>query len=82
MPRMNLRDVPDDVYQALASAAAAKRQSLNAYVIERLTEAARVASIRAQLDDYEPPDTRLTFEDGVAAIHAGRAENEDTPWPR
>jgi hypothetical protein len=34
---MNLRDVPDDVYVALAAAAAASRQSLSVYVVERLS---------------------------------------------
>ena len=41
MRRMNLRDVPDDVYATLADAATASRQSLNAYVVDRLTEVAQ-----------------------------------------
>ena len=80
MRRMNLRDVPDDVYAALAAAAAARRQSLNAYVLDRLTEAAEVASIRAHLDAYEPPDVTFTTEEIVAAIHEGRAEHEANRW--
>jgi hypothetical protein len=37
MGPMNLRDVPDDVYVARAAAAAASRQSLGVYVVERLS---------------------------------------------
>jgi hypothetical protein len=35
---MNLRAVPDDVYAALVQAADQSRQSLSAYVVERLSE--------------------------------------------
>lgn len=80
MRRMNLRDVPEDVYETLVAAAAAKRQSLNAYVLDRLTDVARMASIRAHLDAYQPPDVRLTTEEIVAAIHEGRAEHEANRW--
>jgi predicted HicB family RNase H-like nuclease len=45
MKRMNLRDVPDDVYAALRQAAGANRQSLNAFVIDRLTEVAQVSRL-------------------------------------
>ena len=54
MRRMNLRDVPDDVYAALADAAFTGRQSLNAYVVERLTEAAQVARLGDDLAQYPP----------------------------
>ena len=36
MKRMNLRDVPDEVYAALTEAAEANRQSLSAFVVDRL----------------------------------------------
>ncbi len=42
---MNLQDVPDDVYAALSDAASTNRQSLSAYVVDRLTEAAQVARL-------------------------------------
>ena len=73
MKRMNLRDVPDDVYSALAEAAEAHRQSLNAFVVDRLTETARVLHIVDYVNSYLPPqNTGLTFEDAVAAVREGR----------
>lgn len=45
MKRMNLRDVPDDVYATLAQAAEDNRQSLSAFVGDRLAEVAQVVRI-------------------------------------
>jgi hypothetical protein len=42
---MNLRDVPDDIYATLVEGAEASRQSLNAFVVDRLSEIAEVLSI-------------------------------------
>lgn len=73
MKRMNLRDVPDDVYAALAEAAAANRQSLSAYVVDRLTEAARVARLGDYLNAYEPAEIDgVSLEDAVAAVREVR----------
>lgn len=73
MKRINLRDVPDDVYEALAEAAEANRQSLNAFVVERLAEAAQVLSIADYLAAYEPPTgTGLTLDDAAAAVREVR----------
>lgn len=73
MKRMNLRDVPDDVYAALAEAAAANRQSLSAYVVDRLAEAAQVARFGAYLSEYRPSgDGNVTLEDAVAAVREVR----------
>ncbi|MPZ63018.1 MAG: toxin-antitoxin system HicB family antitoxin [Propionibacteriales bacterium] len=73
MKRMNLRDVPDDVYAELVEAAAESRQSLNAYVVERLTEVARVAGVREYVTSYTPPaSSRVTLEDAVAAVREVR----------
>lgn len=73
MKRMNLRDVPDDVYAALAAAAEANRQSLSAFVVERLIEVAQVS----QLDDYvasyqPPPGSGISIEDAAAAVRGVR----------
>jgi uncharacterized protein (DUF1778 family) len=66
---MNLRDVPDDVYATLAEAAAASRQSLSAYVVDRLAEAAQAARIRDYLNAYQPPaGTGVTLEEATAAV--------------
>jgi hypothetical protein len=73
MKRMNLRDVPDDVYSALAEGAESNRQSLNAFVVERLTEVARVVNIESYLDSYEPPrNTGITLDDALAAVREVR----------
>lgn len=70
---MNLRDVPDDVYEALADAAAAHRQSLSAFVVERLTEAARVAKVDDYVASYEPPaGSDVTLEDAADAVREVR----------
>lgn len=73
MKRMNLRAVPDDVYAALAEAAEANRQSLSAFVVERLTEVAQVA----RLDDYVasyrlPKGSGLTVDETTAAVREVR----------
>lgn len=73
MKRMNLRDVPDEVYAALADGAAASRQSLNAFVVERLAEVAQVLSISDYLSTYQPPaGTGVTLEDATAAVREVR----------
>lgn len=70
---MNLRDVPDDVYEALADAAAAHRQSLSAFVVERLTEVARVAKVDDYVASYEPPaGVGVTLEDAADAVREVR----------
>jgi hypothetical protein len=72
--RINLRDIPDDVYAALSAGAAANRQSLNAFVVERLAEVVRVLGIPDYLASYEPPHgTGLTLEDVAAAVRDARA---------
>lgn len=69
MKRMNLRDVPDEVYDALSEGAEANRQSLNAFVVERLAEVARVLSIADYVASYDPPrGTGVTIDDAAAAV--------------
>jgi hypothetical protein len=73
MKRMNLRDVPDDVYAALAETAAANRQSLSAFVVDRLTEVARVAQLDDYIGSYQPPEgSGVTLEDATAAVREVR----------
>jgi plasmid stability protein len=73
MKRMNLRDIPEDVYAELTEAAAEHRQSLNAYVVDRLAELARVARVREYVVSYTPPvGSRVTLEDAVAAVRVAR----------
>jgi len=73
MRRMNLRDVPDDVYVALADAATASRQSLSAYVVDQLTEVAEVARLTDYLAAYQPPaGCGVSLEDAAAAVREVR----------
>ena len=73
MRRMNLRDVPDDVYEALAQAAERNRQSLSGFVVERLTEAAHVLAVSEYLESYVPPrGTGVSVEDAVSAVNESR----------
>lgn len=69
MKRMNLRDVPDDVYSALAEAAEANRQSLSAFVVDRLSEVAQVTRLEEYVSSYVPPQgSGITLEDAAAAV--------------
>jgi hypothetical protein len=73
MKRINLRDVPDDVYTSLCDAAAASRQSLNAYAVDRLAEAAQVARLGNYLAEYRAAEgSNVTLEDAVAAVREVR----------
>ena len=73
MKRMNLRDVPDEVYAALAEAAEANRQSLSAFVVDRLTEVAQLAHLADYVAAYVPPQgTGVTLDDAAAAVREVR----------
>ncbi|MGL4175630.1 MAG: hypothetical protein ACRCSN_06085 [Dermatophilaceae bacterium] len=70
---MNLRDVPDDVYAALTATAAARRQSLSAFVVEQLAEVARVSQLDAYVASYQPPaGSGVSIEDAVTAVREVR----------
>jgi uncharacterized protein (DUF1778 family) len=67
--RINLREVPEDVYETLTKAAAANRQSLNAFVVDRISEIAKTLTIANYMELYEPPrGTNITLEDAAAAV--------------
>ncbi|MGH3437116.1 MAG: hypothetical protein ACRDRN_11690 [Sciscionella sp.] len=73
MKRINLRDVPDETYQALATGAKAKHQSLNTFVVGKLAEAAAVLAAEEYLESYIPPQaTGITTDDAVAAVREVR----------
>ena len=73
MKRMNLRDVPDDVYAVLVRAAEQNRQSLSAYVVDRLTEVVTVLGVADYVDSYVPPRrTGISLEDAVNAVREVR----------
>jgi hypothetical protein len=69
MKRMNLRDVPDDVYADLAKAAEKSRQSLNAFVVDRLTELANSLRAADYVASYVPPkNVGVSLADAVEAV--------------
>lgn len=73
MKRMNLRDVPDDVYTALAETARNNRQSLSAFVVDRLIEVARVTQLADYLASYPAlQGSGVTVEDAAAAVREAR----------
>ena len=73
MKRMNLRDVPDDVYAALAEAAEANRQSLSSFVVDRLSEVAQVARLGDYVASYAPPtESRISLRDAADAVRKVR----------
>jgi len=73
MKRMNLRDVPDDVYAVLIAAAEGSRQSLNAFVVDRLSEVAQAVRVADYVATYPAPrGTGVTSDDVVAAVRKGR----------
>ncbi len=65
--------MPDDVYAALAGAAEANRQSLSAFVVERLTEVAQVTRLDDYIASYQPPEgSGVTIEGAAAAVREVR----------
>ncbi len=73
MKRMNLRDVPDEVYTALAEAAEPNRQSLSAFVVDRLTEVAQVARLGDYVASYIPPSgSGISVEEAAEAVREVR----------
>jgi hypothetical protein len=74
MQRMNLRDVPDDVYAALAEAAEANRQSLSAFVVDRLDEVVQITRLGDDVASYAPPQgSGISLQDVAAAVREVRA---------
>ncbi|MDV6014769.1 hypothetical protein [Haloechinothrix sp. LS1_15] len=70
---MNVRDVPDDVYDTLVEAARANRRSLSAFVVDRLAEVARTSQLGVYLSSYHPPEgSQVTSDDAVAAVREVR----------
>jgi antitoxin FitA len=49
MATIQIRDIPDDVYEALRQEAEAAGQSLQAYVRERVVQMARIEARRAEI---------------------------------
>jgi len=76
---IQIRDVPDDVHEALAKAAEAERLSLNRYVLRELEHLARRAEV-VELNARVITETRarvhrkVARENILAALQEGREE--------
>ena len=76
---IQIRDVPDDVHEALAKAAAAEKLSLNRYVLRELEHLARRAEV-VELNARVIAETRarvrrkVARENILAALQEGREE--------
>jgi plasmid stability protein len=78
MVALQIRDVPDEVRDRLANAAARHGQSLQAYLLEMVNAEARrdrnrelIASLRGRTDG-----TQATLEDSMNLKHELRAERD------
>ncbi|MGH3824957.1 MAG: FitA-like ribbon-helix-helix domain-containing protein [Pseudonocardiaceae bacterium] len=89
MSSVQVRDVPSHVVDALKDAAARRGQSLQRYLIELLTEQARIATTTAVLDEAAAHARKTGARpfDSVALAREGRDARDaeltiDVPDPR
>ncbi|MGI8563491.1 MAG: FitA-like ribbon-helix-helix domain-containing protein [Candidatus Dormibacter sp.] len=76
MVALQIRDVPDDVRQALAVRARAKGQSLQAFLLSLVEDEARRSANLARLDLFAGRDdgSRLSVAQATDALDHARAE--------
>lgn len=73
MPSIQIKDVPPDVHRVLRTRAAAAGQSLQEYLLARLSEDARTPTLDEVLDAAgQRTGGRFSFDDAVAAVRADR----------
>ncbi len=75
MSAIQVRDVPDDVRDALVRTARARGESLQSYLQSVLAREARMARMRTFLDEYRPIRPPRAV-DVVGVIADGRAEQD------
>ena len=77
---LTLRGIPARVRATLASRAKARRQSLNAYLIDVLAREADTPTMSEVLADVEAirRPTGLTGDDAVAAVREARESRSNT----
>ncbi len=75
---MQIRDVPDDVRRTLAARAAARGQSLQAFLLRLVTDEARRSANLALLEQFDgrQDGSRLTSAQALEALDGARAERE------
>lgn len=78
MVALQIRDVPDDVRQALAEQAAARGQSLQAFLLTLVTDEARRSSNMAVLELFgtRQDGSQLSPAQVTEALDQARAERE------
>ena len=74
MVALQIRDVPDDVRDALAARARAQGQSLQAFLLEVVRREAGFARNQALLADLSWADADASVVEVIDAIDAARAE--------
>jgi plasmid stability protein len=73
MPSVQVKDVPDDVHATLRRRAAAAGQSLQEYLLERLTEEAATPTLEEVLDRAgSRSGGSVSFKAAVKAVRAER----------
>ncbi|MGH8883745.1 MAG: FitA-like ribbon-helix-helix domain-containing protein [Egibacteraceae bacterium] len=75
---LQIRDVPDEVHQALRRRASEAGLSLSGYALRVLTREVSRPTLKDVFARIEARDggARVTFEDAVAAVHAERSDRE------
>ncbi|MGY1704074.1 FitA-like ribbon-helix-helix domain-containing protein [Geodermatophilus sp. SYSU D00697] len=76
---IQIRDVPDDVHDALRAAARTRGQSLTKFVLAELEQVARRArTVEADAEVIRPAQRAISAhvprEEVLAALHEGRGE--------
>ena len=74
MPNVQVRDVPDDVHQALVLRAEQAGQSLQQFLASQLAEIASTPTMKEILERIERrPKGALSAEDAIEALNEERA---------
>ncbi len=73
MPNIQVRDVPDDVHRRLKAQAALAGQSLNEYLLARVTEIAQTPTL-GELAERIRRRAPYTGPSSAEAVRAGRDE--------
>jgi plasmid stability protein len=73
MPSIQVKDVPEDVHSTLRRRAGAAGQSLQDYLLGRLTEEARTPTLEEVLDRIDHrTGGRVSLKEAVRAVRADR----------
>lgn len=78
MVALQIRDVPDDIREALADVAAARGQSLQSYLLTLLTDEARRSTNVAVLEPFgaRHDGSRLSTAQVIEALDEAQAERD------